>query len=60
MVIWPAGDTPALQTGPRSHWPFATSGASMDVLGDAKAWGFGHDVRKPRLQFGMSGPAHAR
>ena len=60
MVIWPAGDAPAMRAGARSHWPFATSGESTDILGGAKSWGFGHDVRKPRLQFALSGQTHAR
>lgn len=44
MIVWGGDVTPQ----GRTHIVRATPMESPDVLGDAKAWGFGHGVRQPR------------
>ena len=44
MVVWSAQDASAQ----RSAIAYATATEALDILSDAKSWGFGHGVSQPR------------
>jgi hypothetical protein len=54
MVVWSANDAAQPErtsTTPECGQPAYLRHKRLDVLADARLWGFGHGVRRPRILF---------